>query len=379
MPQYKYETKKGIFWMFKCQYEDWKGNKLTKLQRGFKTMREAKQAEQEFLNSKKTDGNITFKELMKYYIPQHKEDCKPLTHKITEIYIDSIFLPYFGEAQLSKINTQAIEDWKLQIKAETITLKDGTIKPKYTPSTIKNILGRLSAIFNFAISRNFMTENPVACKSGINAPSKNNNISFWTVDEFNQFLNEVDTIKCNTKKFVVPRNIYKLTYSVLFYSGIRIGEYLALTIGDYNSKEGYLNINKTISVLDKDNILIQNPKTKAGFRTVSLPRKICEKLDEYIKTLPSNSPEDLLFPLLSLDQIRWMIDKVTSHTNIKRIRIHDLRHSHASMLINMGVNIKAISYRLGHEDIQTTLKIYSHLYPKFGKELADKINVNVLL
>ncbi|MEE1283933.1 MAG: site-specific integrase, partial [Acutalibacteraceae bacterium] len=159
--------------------------------------------------------------------------------------------------------------------------------------------------------------------------------------------------------------------------GMREGELLALTYNDFDFDKNTVNINKTYAVINSTEI-IQPPKTPKSTRVVSLPVEIMNMVQEYYGMLYDYDPNARLFATSKSALTREM-ERGCKISGVKRIRIHDIRHSHASLLIEMGVVILLVSERLGHENIETTLGIYSHLYPNkdenVAKMLSDVINV----
>lgn len=111
------------------------------------------------------------------------------------------------------------------------------------------------------------------------------------------------------------------------------------------------------------------PKTAKSKRSVSIPDFLCSELKEYVQGMRL---DQRIFPYIKND-LRNFLRKICSVTGVKVIRIHDIRHSHASLLIELGLSPKIIADRLGHEKIETTLNIYSHLYPNKQEEIADKL------
>lgn len=166
---------------------------------------------------------------------------------------------------------------------------------------------------------------------------------------------------------------YRMVFELLFYSGCRSGEVLALTVADFDKAAGTISINKNYARLDgKDYIL--PPKTPKSKRIVTLPEKVSQHLQAYINSMYQPQPGERLFPMLYKNTLGKMLKRTAATAGIKKIRVHDLRHSHASLLIEMGFPPLLISERLGHENIETTLQIYSHLYPNKAEEVAVKLN-----
>lgn len=185
-------------------------------------------------------------------------------------------------------------------------------------------------------------------------------IDFWTVAEFQQFIKA-------TEDDITAKTIFNL----FFYSGMREGELLALTLNDFNFDNSTVSINKSFAVV-RGKQIIKEPKTPKSKRVVTLPLPVMEMIKGYASHLYGYTPEQRLFPTVKSTLNRTM-QKYCEASGVRKIRIHDLRHSHASLLIEMGISPLQISERLGHEDIQTTLNIYSHLYPNKQEELAEKL------
>lgn len=167
-----------------------------------------------------------------------------------------------------------------------------------------------------------------------------------------------------------------LAFSMLFWSGMRKGELLALTLADFDFTEGSISITKSCS-FSKGRDLIQDTKTPKGRRTILMPGVLMADVQAYAARLYGLQPSDRLFPRSTRDMLRRWMKRGSAAAGVKRIRIHDLRHSHASLLIEMGFSPLLIAERLGHESIDTTLQTYSHLYPNKQSELAAKLETMI--
>jgi len=185
-------------------------------------------------------------------------------------------------------------------------------------------------------------------------------MKFWTLKEFKRF------IEFNDKP------VSNLAFKILFWTGIRSGELMALTFKDINLKDKTININKTYTRLNKQDI-INEPKTPKSKRVISISDSLCKDIEEYKSKLYDYKENDRIFNFTKFFLTHEMI-RVCKKSEVKQIRIHDLRHSHASLLIELGFTPLLISERLGHEKIQTTLNTYSHLYPNKGNIIANKLD-----
>lgn len=150
-----------------------------------------------------------------------------------------------------------------------------------------------------------------------------------------------------------------------------MGELLALTPADFDFEAKTVTISKSYSRLNGQD-LIQSPKTAKSKRTVSIPDFLIDIVQAHIKALYKPKKNDRLFPVTKY-YLNHEMNRGCKLSGVKKIRVHDLRHSHASLLIELGFSPLMIKERLGHEKIETTLQTYSHLYPNKQNELADKL------
>ncbi len=166
-----------------------------------------------------------------------------------------------------------------------------------------------------------------------------------------------------------PMSYY--AFEMLYWCGIREGELLALTPADFNFEKRTVRINKTYQrIHGKD--LITSPKTKKSVRTVEMPEFLCEEMQDYLKSLYRVQKNDRIFPITK-SYLHHEMDRGAREAGVKRIRIHDLRHGHISLLIDMGFSAVAIADRVGHESIDITYR-YAHLFPLRQIDMANKLN-----
>ncbi len=158
----------------------------------------------------------------------------------------------------------------------------------------------------------------------------------------------------------------------MYYCGLRIGELEALTAKDIDTTAGTININKTYHLIDGKGI-VTPPKTEKANRTITIPAFLCERIEQYKSMFYDLQSDEQLFKASHSFYAR-QLETHTKTAVVKRIRLHDLRHSHASLLIEMGFSALLVSERLGHENVSTTLNIYSHLFPSKQSEVAQKLN-----
>ena len=162
-------------------------------------------------------------------------------------------------------------------------------------------------------------------------------------------------------------------FMLLYWTGMRIGELLALTYEDIDLEKRIISISKSYQRLDGKDV-ITPPKTPKSNRKITIPPFLAEELKEYCSHLYGIMPNERMFRFTK-SYMEHEIVRGIKETGVKRIRIHDLRHSHASLLVELGFQPLAIAERLGHEKIETTLNTYSHLYPNKQAELADRLEL----
>lgn len=345
-----FKDKYTYTWCSKFRYKDWTGETKQHKKCGFKTQKEAKEYERQFLDKLEGSSDITFSGLTNYYL----EDCKARLRYSTFVNKEYLFqkhlLPYFGEYKINNISPVVVRSW------QTAMMNKG-----YSATYLKTVNNQLSAIMNFAVRLYGLKQNPCHI-TGSMGKKKANLKNFWTPEEFEQFIS-----------YFANEPIGKTAFTVLFYSGMRIGELLALTYSDFNFPKNTLRINKSYAKI-KNKEIISPPKTLKSNRTISMPVSVMEMVKDYFKSCNTFDISCRLFPVTK-NYFERAIQKGCENTGVRKIRIHDIRHSHASMLMNLGVPIKQISERLGHENIETTLETYSHLYKEKEKELVDKLEI----
>ena len=182
----------------------------------------------------------------------------------------------------------------------------------------------------------------------------------WTADEFKLFAEAVSD---------KPQS--KVIFSLLFWSGMRSGEMLALNLNDFDFEERQVSITKNYARVDGKDLFL-DPKTPKSNRKITLPQFVCDMVKDYADRLYGYNPSDRLFEVTK-HYLKYEMERGCKRTGLKEIRVHDLRHSHASLLIELGFPPLLISERLGHESVTTTLEIYSHLYPTKHGEVAERL------
>jgi integrase len=346
MAVFKDETRNTYY--VKTYYIDYTGEKKQKKKRGFKLKKDAVNWEREFLLQTQGEPDMTLNSLAELYLKDIKTRLKELTYDGHKHLLENRILPYLGNKPINLITPADIRTWQ-----------NTQISMGYSDAYLKRMNNLLVATFNFAVRFYNLKDNP--CRlAGSMGKRKRTKITFWTKEEYFKFIALVDDITKYTM------------FQTLYYTGMRIGELLALTYNDIDLDNGIIRINKTVN-FKGGKVNVTSPKTPKSNREITIPQLLVNDLNNYIKRIYDYKNIDRVFPYTKAILYNELKTK-SEQAGLKKIRVHDFRHSHASLLIDMGINPLLISERLGHERVETTLNTYSHLYPSRADELAEKLN-----
>jgi len=345
MAQYKDEAR-GT-WYCKFSYRDWTGQRRQKLKRGFSTKRDAAAWEREVLEKAAGTPDITFKSLYDLYFEDAKARLKLSTWRNKKAGSDKHILHFFEQKPINKITPADIRKWQNELAGKK--LKD---------SSCRAIYGYLSSIFNYAVKFHGLPKNPCSVVEP-GKVAKRSSISFWTKDQFQLFIKHIDEPEIYTGLMV------------LFYAGLRVGELLALAPADIDLDKCLIYVSKTYHRFECTD-LITSPKTENSCRTVTIPPFLADCLREYAARVYTLENEERFFCTLTMMKLRYAMKKGAAATGLSRIRIHDLRHSHVSLLIDLGFSPYLVAERIG-DTVDMVQKIYGHLYPNRHQEVADRL------
>lgn len=350
-----YKEEKTNTWRAVYRYTDWTGEKKQTQKRGFKTKREAQAWEREQLHKASADLDMTFKSFVEQYTADMQTRIKENTWSTKEHIIRTKIIPYFGKQKMSSITAQQIITWQ----NELMNYKDENGK-SLSPVYLKTINNQLSAIFNHAVKYYNLRENPCK-KAGSMGKKKNCEMLFWTKEEYMKFA-----------EIMMDKPLSYYAFEMLYWCGIREGELLALTPADFDFEKNTVSINKSYQRLNGQDF-ITTPKTEKSNRIIKMPQFLADEMKDYLKMLYDVGENERMFAITKSYLHREM-DRGAKEAGVKRIRIHDIRHSHVSHLIDMGFSAIAIADRVGHESIDITYN-YAHLFPSKQTEMADKLNM----
>lgn len=342
-------------WMSQIRIKDWTGKEIHKKKRGFATKKEALQWERDFINQSSGSLGMSFMDFIELYIQDMEKRLKPSTVANKRFLIDLKIIPYFGKFPLDAIKPTDIRKWQ----NELTSYRDENGKP-YSQTYLKTINNQITAIFNYAVKYYGLKENPCH-KAGSMGKKNADEMEFWTKDEFAAF---IEAMKDRPASYAI--------FMTMYYTGIREGELLALTPADIDFEKDTLTINKSYQRLGGKDI-ITTPKTPKSNRVIMLPEVLKTVLRNYMEKCYGLQPDDRLFPYNKSFLYREMQIGIEA-SGVKRIRVHDIRHSHASLLVELGFSPLLIAERLGHERVQTTMDTYSHLYPNKQVEVAKQLD-----
>lgn len=347
MPVYKDNNAKT--WYCKFYYVDYMGRKKGTTKRGFKTKKEALEWEREFKTFSQREITMLFGAFVEVYFDDKKNELKERSIRNKRYMIKTHVLPYFENKRVNEILPSDIIQWQ-----------NSVMEKGYSQTYLRMIQNQLTAIFTHAYNIYGLSSNP--CKKVKKmGKSDADKLNFWTRGEYDCFINTFE-----------KEDKYHVIFEILFWTGCRIGELLALTLQDIDFDLNKIYISKTYyRVNGKD--IVTSPKTNQSIRTIDIPEFLKEEIKDYTSRLYKWGNSQRIFQIVA-ESVQHKMKRHIEKAGVKKIRVHDLRHSHVAYLIYEGVQPLIIKERLGHRDIKITLNTYGHLYPSEQKKLAEFLN-----
>lgn len=312
-----------------------------------------------------------------YYAPNKLRDTTFYNIKnMVEIKI----LPELGHLKIGQITTNRITMFlnDVSIKKDKETGKPLKPKQYYKDSYVQAIYSSLFRIFNVAISNGWIKDNP--CNNAIK-PRKNRTAKKKPLE-----IEQIKDILNKTNEYTT----YNAIIQFQIYTGMRIGETLALTWDDIDFKKREININKTVNFIKTD-FIVGPPKTENSYRTLGMNNaiyhllKLTKKEQNVRKRELKNLYEDhnLVFSQVTGNyiyrtEINNRLNTIKKGTDYEYITVHFLRHANATLLLNNGVDLKIVSAHLGHNDIKTTANIYADVLKSQQQKVAQIIEFNLV-
>jgi len=347
-----YQDKSNKTWYCKFYYFDAEGISRQKLKRGFKLKRDAEAWERQFLESVQYQPTMT----MERFYELFKRDTEPRLkeHTIMNRYYlyKNRIQPFFGDMQLNEIDAQDVITWQNELIEEGLA-----------DTYLRTCHATLSAIFNHAVKFYDLKENPCRKAGTIGSSRTQTEMLIWTLEDYKKAIDSIESIKART------------AINLLYWSGMRKGELYALTWKDLDFNLKTVNIDKSYQRFHGKG-LVTSTKTARSNRKIKLPSHTLEALKTHSGMIYDVSPSQ---PVFHWEKrfIEDGIQQAAELAGVQRIRVHDLRHSHASHLIELGFSPLLIAQRLGHEKVETTMNTYAHLWPSKEDEMIATLEAEI--
>lgn len=349
------------------------GKQRRTTRRGFRTMAEAKTAlsrlELEVMeNGLPTSKRkiMTFEEVYKMWFEQYKTTVKESTAYTQNNIINVQILPYFGSLRVDKIDTAFCQK---QVNRIFKNLKN-----------YNNTINLTRQILDYAKVMKQIKTNPmndvIIPKKQKTLDDTDNQVNFYTKEQLKTFL--------ETLKKHATYQMY-VVFRVLAFTGMRKGELAALKWSDVDFNNGTITIDKTVAIDSNGGLHIQAPKTRKSIRTISVDNTTLNALETWKNELRKelfkqgkniDKGDGFIFHRNNGNFINKYIDQFLPSFlrkyDLPQIKPHGFRHTHASLLFESGASIKEVQDRLGHENIKTTMDIYTHVTKSAREKTAEK-------
>ena len=288
-------------WRIQYRWTDWTGTKKKSQKRGFKTKKEAEEWYAHFMLQQSSDPTMTLADFWEIYKADMEKRLRKTTMKQKEYVMNDKILPYFGKTPINEITAPMIRKWQGEM-----------MEKGFKPTYLKTIHNQLSAILNYAVNFYDLRSNPCR-KAGSMGKSKADERPYWTLEEFQKFSDAI-----------MDKQDSWIAFQILFWTGMRIGELLALQVKDIDFEQGTITVDESLTRLDGED-LITAPKTESSVRVITIHKELQEELKEYIATLYHVRPGTRLFAGRTKEMKRGI-----KMSGVKKITVHCTRHSHAS-------------------------------------------------
>lgn len=339
-------------------------------------MAEAKELEMRMqyeIKEKPVTSGITLQQLHNEYVRALSSEVRESTITGNKRVFECYVLKSLGQTQVKKLTAPILQNWKNEIE-EVRTTKGKPLSLRYK----QNIYSIFRAVLNWGVKMDYLSQNVLVkvgnFKSGNSIEKKN--IDFYTADEYKLF---AEAAKSEAEReFTYKAWDYYVFFSIAFYTGMRKGEIHALKWSDIDGE--HITVSRSITQKMKGADRETPPKNRSSIRTLQMPLPLIEILNEHKNRYSSFRGFSDDFRICggtrslrdtSLENKNQTFAKLAA---LKKIRIHDFRHSHVSLLANEGINIQEIARRLGHSDIEMTWNTYAHLYPREEERAVEILN-----
>lgn len=363
MPIYKTDKKKNGIYIYRVvvSYVDSDGKNRQKERRVLGAA-EAKEVEKELSASLSAPGNLPrIADLYAEFLRVKKHELRQSSYKKLNRLLVKYIVPYFGKTRVDRITRPMLQRWKNNI-AEL----------NKSHSTNKAIYAALRALLSYAVKMEYIALNPlIAIGNFKKADIQKKEIQYYTPEQFVQYIGQ---IKTDTMQGMA----YYTFFCIAYLTGMRKGEINALTWEDIDGD--IIHVRRSVSIVKHGEDIFSSPKTSSSIRDIQIPenlKTVLQKQKEVQQRQPRWSKKWLvcggIYPIRNAT-LNKQNRKYSEAAGLPNIRIHDFRHSHASLLAHEGINIQEIARRLGHSDVSMTWNTYSHLYPSESEHAVSVLN-----
>ena len=320
-------------------------------------------------------ARMTVQTLYDEYIKSSANELRETSLALNKKTLTTYVLSILGNCSLKKLTAPVMQDWKNQIDEYEVKTSKGI--HKLSLRTKQNIFSCFRTLLNYGVKMDYISQNPLKKVGNFKSSTEpKKEMDYYTADEYKKFSDSARSAAENSTKMVDWD--YYVFFSIAFYTGLRKGEIFALKWSDIT--DNYLSVTRSITQKLKGADRETPPKNKSSIRTLQLPKPLIDILTEHkerYKNYPGFTDDFRI-----CGGIRPIRDSSVGNANeniakaasLKKIRIHDFRHSHVSLLANEGINIQEIARRLGHANIEMTWNTYSHLYPREEERAIEILN-----
>ena len=306
-----YKDKNKGTWYVSFRYVNWTGEKKQKLKRGFRTKKETQNYEIEFKRQVSADMDMLLESFVDIYFEDKKNELKENSKKNKRHMIEAHILPYFGDRKMNEITPADVIQWQNAIQEK-----------RFSKTYERMIQNQLTALFNHAQKIYNLYNNP--CKKVKKMGKADaDKMDFWTVEEYDKF---ISVLEVGTDSYLMAE--------ILFWTGMREGELLALTRKDIDLQNNLIHISKTYYRF-KGKDVITSPKTETSNRTISIPEFLKKELESYICGHYAMPEDERLFPIVART-LQKRMKVLMEKAEVKKIRVHDFRHTYATIFDNFS-------------------------------------------